>query len=293
MNFSINIVRNSFLVLIVSAVGADSLAAQSTFDLEPPVQASVESSQAIMSPDPDALPVFRFATAELDKEGNVTIATKQSTQTLIAPMPGAVSADLDPSGIRYTENVTQNYTVTIPYTEKDEDGNVTTKMRTETRTRTVPVTRHRKRNAEEQAEFEKRVAEEKEKRKSSDEPEIKPAIANQVEQKYTVNVQFVEEEDGEKVVKTGTQTRTRMVTVYRGKSETKSTLDTNSWPVEKLKCYDIDGVELDVETIKHRLTERQPVILVTSAEGITPFFKSLLNPEATFIVTPKKKTKKD
>ena len=280
-------IRNSFLFLIFLVVSVDTLAAQATSNIEPPVQAS-DSTQAIMSPDPDALPVFRFATAELDDDGKVTIATKTSTQTLVAPMPKQPPAGLDPKGVRYTEDVTQNYTVAVPYTEKDDDGNVTTKMRHETRTRTIPVTRYRKRNAGEMAEFKERVAEEKKKQAKSDDSKVKPAVAQHVDQPYTVNIPYTVEEDGETVTRTRSETRTRTVVVYRGKAETKSTIDTKSWPVEKLKCYGIDGMELDVETIKDRLSERQPVILVTSTEGITPFFKALLDPEAIFIISPKK-----
>lgn len=286
MNHSSTIFAIGLFTILSLVLSPGKLSAQSTANIEPPVQASTNSTQAIMSPDPDALPVFRFATAELNEDGNVTIATKQSTQTLVAPMPKTPSAELDPKGIRYTENMSQTYTVAIPYTETDEDGNTKTKMRHETRTRTIPVTRYRKRNAEQQAEFEKRVAEEKEKQEESDDAKVKPAVSTNVTQEYTVNVPFSVDVDGETVTRTRSETRKSTVVVFRGKTETKSTLNKKTLPVDKLKCYDIDGVELDVETIKLRLTERQPVILVTSVEGITPFFRALLNPEATFIITP-------
>ena len=52
MKFTATTIGTSFLVLIISAVGCDSQTAQSTFDIEPPVQASTDSTQATMSPDP-------------------------------------------------------------------------------------------------------------------------------------------------------------------------------------------------------------------------------------------------
>ena len=279
--------HSTALSLVFLATCGTLCAAQSNFDLEPPMQASTNSAQVTMSPDPDALPVFKFATAELDDDGNITIATKKVKQQLVAPRQATVAAELDPSGIRYTENVTQTYTVTVPYTETDDDGNNIQKFRTETRTRTVPVMRYRKRNAEEQAKFEKKVAAHEAKMKEEDKTKVAPAKATQVQQSYQVNVPYTENVDGEEIARTRSEMRTRTVTVYRGKTNTTAKIQSKAYPLKEVKCFGIDGSQLDEDTIKKRLSERQPVILINSEQGITPFFESLLNPEAIFVVTPK------
>ncbi|QEG23924.1 hypothetical protein [Mariniblastus fucicola] len=275
----------ALLITILAGCSRPTMA-QSTFDLEPPIQASTNSSQVTLSPDPAALPVFRFATAEFDDAGNLNIVTKHATQTLVAPMPGQIDPELDPKGIPYTEKVTQTYTVAVPYTEKDDDGNVVSKIRTETRTRQVPLTRYRARNAEEQAEFEARVAEHKAELEAAGDDVINPAVPKNVTMEYTVNVPQPVTEDGKVVMKTRAETRKRTVVVYRGKSETKTELTTKTYSLDEVKCYGVDGSELDAESLKQRLVERQPVILLNSIEGITPFFETLLNPNAIFVVEP-------
>jgi len=266
------------------------VSAQSSFDLEPPVQANPNSSQVIMSPDPDAIPVFKFATAELDGEGNITIATRRSKQKLVAPMATPVSAELDPKGIRFTENVVQNYTVQVPYTETDGEGNVTTKMRVETRTRTVPVRRYRKRNEEEQSEFEQAVAEHEAKLKSeeNEKGKVEPAVPTPVAQEYQVQVPYTVMVDGVPKTETRAETRTRTVMVMRGKTETTSTVETNSVSLEKVRVFGVDGTELDEATIKERLSERKPVVMLNSAKAVSfEYFESLLNSDAVFLVVSK------
>lgn len=261
--------------------------AQSTFDMEPPLQANPRSSEFAMSSDPDALPLFRFAMAEVDDDGNIVIATKSAKQELVAPMAAQIDPERDPKGIRYTENVAQNYTVSVPYTEKDDDGNTTTKMRVETRTRTVPVVRYRKRNDEEQAEFEKKVVEHEAKIKSGEikEPEIKPAVPTQVTQEYQVQVPYTVVEDGKNVTRTRAETRTRMVMVLRGKTETTTTVSSTKLALGKVQCFSVDGTELDEVAIKERLSERRPVVLLNSSKGVSfEYFKHLLNPDAMFVV---------
>ncbi len=240
-----------------------------------------------MSPDPDAIPVFKFATAELDGDGKITIATKRATQKLVAPMAKPVDPELDPRGIHYTENVTQNYTVQRVVKEKDKDGKEVLKTVAETRTRTVPLSRFRKRNAEEQAEFEKKVAEKKKEGANSDEAKIAAAVATNVTQEYEVQVPYSVEEDGKAVTKTRAEKRTRTIVVYRGKTETTPSINSKTYAMEKVKCFGIDGIKLDQATIKKRLTERRPCILINSEQGISPYFQSLLNPEAIFVVEPK------
>ena len=272
----------SLIVLTCAAV----VSGQSTFDLEPQLQANPESSEFTMSSDPDQLPVFRFATAQMDSKGNIVIATSSATQKLVAPLSGSVDPELDPKGIRYTENVMQNYTVSVPYTETDEDGNVTMRTRTETRTRTVPVVRFRKRNEEEQEAFDEKVAEHKAKMKSvEDEPS---AVATNVAQHYQVQVPYTEVVDGKKVPRTRVETRTRRLTVYRGKTETTMSVNSTKMALDKVTCFSVDGKELTEETIKKRLSERKPVFLVSSADAISfEYFKYLLKEDSIFVVVNK------
>lgn len=272
----------SLIVLTCAAV----VSGQSTFDLEPQLQANPESSEFTMSSDPDQLPVFRFATAQMDSKGNIVIATSSATQKLVAPLSGSVDPELDPKGIRYTENVMQNYTVSVPYTETDEDGNVTMRTRTETRTRTVPVVRFRKRNEEEQEAFDEKVAEHKAKMKSVEDEAS--AVATNVAQQYQVQVPYTEVVDGKKVPRTRVETRTRTLTVYRGKTETTMSVNSTKMALDKVTCFSVDGKELTEETIKKRLSERKPVFLVSSADAISfEYFKYLLKEDSIFVVVNK------
>ena len=195
------------------------------------MQADTNSQQVYMSSEPSALPVFKFATAEIS-DGKVVVATTKAEQKLIAPMPGSfsISAELDPKGIRYTENVTQNYTVMVPYTEM-VSGKPVSRTRTETRTRMVPVTRYRVRNAEEQAEHEKAVEEKKKEdaEKEDKKPEIEAATMETVQQTYTLNVPYTEMVDGVPTTRTRMETRTRTMQVTRGKTETKGRTVSSSY----------------------------------------------------------------
>ena len=284
------LVINSFLILVLSFSFATEASAQSNFDLDPPMQADTNSQQVYMSTDPSALPVFKFATAEIS-DGKVVVATTKAEQKLIAPMPGSfsISAELDPKGIRYTENVTQNYTVMVPYTEM-VSGKPVSRTRTETRTRMVPVTRYRVRNAEEQAEHEKAVEEKKKEdaEKEDKKPEIEPATMETVQQTYTLNVPYTEMVDGVPTTRTRMETRTRTMQVTRGKTETKGKTVSSSYKIEEIKAYTVAGKELDEEAIKDRIAERAPVIVINSEKAISPYFEAILKPGTLFLVCPEK-----
>lgn len=126
--------------------------AQSTSDLEPPITAS--SFQIGRSPDPAAIHSYQFATAEIDDQGDITIATKTAKQTLMAPDPNSTGTEFDPRGIRVTKN----------------NG----------------ALRYRDRTPEEQADFEKRVAERKAKQESGELP--KPATSERIQEEYVSSV---------------------------------------------------------------------------------------------------------
>lgn len=279
MHAQIRIAIGCFLALCLSSTAP----AQSTFDLEPPITAS--QSQITRSPDPASLPSFRFATAEFEGQGKISIATKSASQQMKAPMPGNPAPGLDPRGIRYTEEKEREYTVYRKFIQKDKDGKEVEVSKPEKKTRKSTVTRYRERNEEEQAEFKKRVAEQKAKQDAGEIPV--PAVATRVEEEYNTSLtKNTVDEDGNQIRVRVCEPRTRTVVVYRGESTTEESINTNSYALNDLACFGIDGSELDAKTIEHRLSERKPVILIPNKNSITPFFESLLHPEAIFIVTP-------
>lgn len=261
---------------------SSTLMAQSTHDLDPPLQADTNSQQLEMSPDPKALPTFKFAMAKLNNNGEVEVATALAIQKLIAPI--APSIDLS-EGIPFTENVQQNYMVQVPYTE-EVNGKKVTRMRTETRTRTVPVTRIRKRTPEEQAKYEKKMEKEKEAKK--DEPEIEYAKKETVTAIYSIQVPYTEMVDGKTVTKSRSETRTRTVNVMRGTTETTAKIKKTTYKLDSVKCFSVDGTELESSDIKERMAEKCPVILINSKKAIGPYFEAILKPETLFMVCEEK-----
>ena len=226
--------------------------AQSTSDLEPPITAS--SFQIGRSPDPAAIHSYQFATAEIDDQGDITIATKTAKQTLMAPDPNSTGTEFDPRGIRVTKN----------------NG----------------ALRYRDRTPEEQADFEKRVAERKAKQESGELP--KPATSERIQEEYVSSVtKKIVDKEGKVILVRGLELRERSVWVLRGQSTTEESISTKVYRSAAVKCFGIDGSELDQETIKTRLRERKPVVLIPNTNSITPFFANLLNPDAVFIVTPR------
>jgi hypothetical protein len=275
-----------FATALLATRTTSTCVAQSTFDMEPPLQAKADTTLT-MSPDPKALPVFKFATAELTEEGKIKIATKVPVQTLVAPMPGSIDPELDPQGIHFTENVTQNYTVMVPYTETLDDGTQVQRTRAETRTRTVAVQRMRKRTAEEQKEFEELVAKkEKEDAANGSKPKIEPARQTNVTQEYQIQIPYTETINGKNVTKMRTETRTRTVVAYRGKTNTTSRVIEQEYDSKSVKCFSVNGTELSQAEIQKRLADRQPVVLINSEQAISPYFETILHPNAMFVVSP-------
>ena len=277
----VQISRFSLPVFALLAFFSDGLFAQSNFDLQPPIQADVNSGEIQHSPDPSGLGTYQFGTMEIDENGKVTIMTMSATQNLLAPSPGLENPSLNPKGVPYTERVQQTYTVMVPYTE-NVNGNPVTKMRAETRTRLVNVTRFRKRNEKEQAEFEKKLAEAK--AKGEDKPTMEPAKLQVRDVKYRVTVPYTEMVDGQPQNKTRTEVRTRKIQVLTGKTETKPKLNKAPTSLDQLKCFDLDGKPIDQGIVKERILERTPIILINSPKAIAPYFKAILKPDAMFVV---------
>ncbi|MEL7499143.1 MAG: hypothetical protein AAFN77_16165 [Planctomycetota bacterium] len=254
--------------------------AQSDFDLEPPPQADVRFPQFDSSPDPDALPTFQFATAEI-KNGKLVIATSELQQKLIAPMANETDPQLDPRGVRIVEKVMQNYVVHVPYTEM-ADGKPIQKIRQETRVRKVPVTRYRQRTEEEQKEFEAAVA--KAKNQKKDTTQVPPAKKEIVTTNYHVMVPVTEMVDGKEVRRFLREQRTRTTSVLRGKTQTTSKIKRLPFVIERVQVFDIDGKALDSDEVEQQFVDRRAVIVINDEQAISPYFKSILNRKALFIV---------
>ncbi len=141
LTFELGKFQASFILAIVlGLVSANTTFAQSTFDIEPPMQPETETQEILMSPDPTSIPTFAFVVASLSEDGQIEIARSVPVQQ---PLPPEAIANLT-----QTETVQQTYTVNVPYTEL-VDGKQVTKMRQEQRTREVQVKRLGKPNPDE------------------------------------------------------------------------------------------------------------------------------------------------
>lgn len=288
---------NTIVLVLTTLFFTGALYGQSSFDLLPPRQADLNTEQVRMSPDPDAIPRYQFAVAAINGD-KVEIFTTTTEQKLLARMPNATPAKAPQGHVFYTENVTQNYTVSVPYTE-DVDGKKITRIRTETRTRTVPVRRTRKMNEKELAAEKEKAKEEPEKEKDKKEEvaEQKP-VATQVPVQipYTINVPYTEvDDDGNQIQRFREEKRTRTAMVVRGKTETTSKSSKSSYKLDKIQCFNVSGTAVDMETLqaKAKEEERVPVILIQSKDHIDPYFELILKPETLFVVIDKNKDKKD
>lgn len=263
--------------LVVVVFCSAPLKAQSNFDLQAPLQADLQSQQVIMSPDPAAIPTFKFAVAGIGEDGKVVIETASGKQELLAiKPPGESTVEI------YTENVLQNYTVQVPHTEKVDGKNVT-KMRTETRTRTVPVRRTRKIKLTDEQLAKIKAEREKAEREGRKEDY---ATTVMVETTYTVNIPQVKTVNGKRTTVVVPATRIRMVPVVRGKTKTERVEASDSYAIDKLKCFSVDGTLIEEEKLKELLSDKSPVILIQSKESISPYFSALLKPDAIFVVQP-------
>ena len=322
----------SFLAVFVVGLFGTQLLAQSTHDLKPPAQPAVSGGYGGYGGhiiDPSSMPKFIFAVAAINPDGNVEIERS-------FPFQKYDTGDGDTE--TYTEMVSQNYTVQIPYTETLTNGKTVTKMRSETRTRTIPVTRVRPVGGGKAA------------------PKGMEAYTENVTQSYTVNVPYTEMVDGKPVLRTRTETRTRTVPVQRfrkvkgadkdddsdekdeaeekvaeaeapkvemkkvpyfvqvpytenvdGKAITKFRLvrRTRTVPImdsikttsnalvtafalQDVEGYSIDGEAIEAKELKKRLVEKVPVILINDAKDIVdnPYFKFILKSDAIFLVEP-------
>ena len=264
---------NSLLITIFVAP----MNAQSNFDLQAPVQADVRSQEVVLSPDPKAIPTFQFAVASLGENGKVVVNTASVKQKLVAKEPPT-----DPSVETYTENVLQNYTVQVPYTETVDGKNVT-KVRTETRTRTVPVTRTRRVQLSKEKIAELEAEKEKAKREGREDEFSRTEM---VEVSYTVNIPKTKTVDGRNVTVMVPTTQLRKMSVVRGKTKTERVDDSNAYDLGDVKCFTVDGSPIDSEALKERLVGKAPVILIRTKESISPYFGALLKPDAIFMVQP-------
>ena len=279
MSFRFSII---FVVVLTALSLSGNSFGQSNFDLLPPMQADLDSDQIRMSPDPDALPRFQFAVLCLG-ESKAEIITNSPKQKMLAEI---AKREAPEGHVFYTENVTQNYTVAVPYTE-EVDGVQVEKIRYETRTRTVPVQKIRKMTAPELAASKKKRAE-----MPKEDKEAKPvATQHAVTVSYTIEVPYTDTNDrGEQVQKIRKETRTRAIQVYRGKTETTSEKHTSSHPLESLSFFNASGAPVALDSVKETAgDERLPVVLIQSKDHIDPYFELILKPETLFVTIKKDK----
>ena len=261
-------------VLLLLVIATNQVTAQSTYDLAPPMQVGLNSNEAAIASDPANMPTFQFAVAEIGKDGKILISTAGAKQTLTAPLPGP-----DPSMEMHTEEVEMTYTVMVQVT-KIVDGKKVTTMVPEQRTRTRKVSRLRKKKLTE--EEEKEVEKERERRNRMDiakeETENIPYVATTQVQERDLN--------GNATTRIKHEVRSRAMRIHRGTSTTERVDAEESYDVTKLECYRTDGRKLDSETVKDRLAEKAPVILIPGRSSISPYFELLLKKEAMFVVLP-------
>ena len=239
------------MIAVSCFFGASSLIAQSTFELTPPMQMETLNNSPIPMLAESFVPAFRFAIAESDG--------KQIT--LVKSTPTAVNAEI--AGAKtFVEMVTQTFEVGVPYTE-EVDGKKVTKVRMEKRTREIPVTRV--------------IA-----------PDVDKDDLVQVQQTYTVSIPFREMVDGKPVTRVRHDQRTRTVLVNKNsKAEVVPDIVSDTYELDDVKCFGIDGKSLTSDDVERRLAERKPVILINSEKQIEPYFEHLLQPEIVFVVQPK------
>jgi hypothetical protein len=112
--------------------------------------------------------------------------------------------------------------------------------------------------------------------------DIKP---EKVVQNYTVMVPYTEKlKDGKLVTKMRTETRTREVVVHRGAMKSIKRVKTHEFAIADLKCFDINGKQLEAGKIRDQLGERRAVILIDQPEDIDRYFKEILRADAMFVI---------
>ncbi len=244
--------------------------AQSGHDVDPPAQIAPRETGGVKGVTAPAR-TFQFAVAELDSDGNIVLL---STQTKNGALPNFQPKPKLKKGQKLkttTKKRQQAYTVAVPYTEV-VNGKEVQRMRSETRTRTIPVT-------------ESIVVDENGKEVDKAELEIEPMKEH--DQMYSLEVPYTEFVNGIAVQKKRTEFRTRKIKLPAGYQQKEQLVRiTRVFKAKDIEGFDIVGQQLDNEEVTRRLSDRQPVILVSDKSSIAPYFEVLLKPDTMFLVAP-------
>ena len=234
----------------------------------PPMQNSPGIHQ--LSPyDGSSVRDIRFATLRLDEPNEnerrtLTISTAVPQLQLNSNQKAKAKADLQDDVEYEIENVVQTYSVHVPY-DVIVDGKSETRMRKESRTRTVPVRRRRNTDG---------------------------STEKLVKRSYTVSVPYTEQvelEDGTlmSVTRSRLETRTQFVDPDALPLTFVPNVVSNSFALEKVKCFSRSGDAISVAEVVERLSAGpQACLMINSTEQIVPFFERLLDRDAIILVEP-------
>lgn len=195
------------------------------------------------------MPVYQFGVAKIRKHGDVEISFA---------IPVVDQSGL-PSDPKQTEEVTQTYSVLVPYTET-VDGISSAKMRVEHRELKVRVKKHRQ--------------------NSKAKPELVP-------RSYDVCVPYTENTSKGTVTRVRRETRSMLVPADTPQIDYAAQTITQAFPISKLLIYGSDRKRLPNELANRRLKKPCPIILLSDRSYVTEYFSALLSKDALMIVERK------
>lgn len=221
-------------------------------ELQPPMQN--EPGFFILDyANPSATPHYRFAVAAMKSDDIVEVNIS---------CPGPAPAKEGEEAL--VENVTQTYSVMVPYTEL-VDGKQLTKMRCETRVRTVPV------------------------RKVRPVSDVDNPDDQIVKETYAVHVPYTERTKDGIIQRTRKETRTRTVRIHNFSIDFVPHFTSNSHSIDDVQCFLPTGEPISSREAAERLTKPLPVLVVNSEVHICDYFGELLKPNCLIMVQPESK----
>ena len=155
------------------------------------------------------------------------------------------------------ESITENYSVHVPST-KEIDGELVTTHEIQHRTRAFPIVKRR--------------------------AETNEANENYVRREYIACVPYTEIIDGRQIAQSRLETRTRLVSENEIPQKLSPFPRATIHDRENLSFYDIQGQEIAADEILNDSDGYIPVIHIASAQHVVPYFSSILNPNARFLV---------
>ena len=170
---------------------------------------------------------------------------------LCVSLPILETPDADQDTV--VEKVVENYAVHIPIT-KEIDGELVTTHEVQHRTRTFSIVKRRSENE------------------------------NYVKREYIACVPYTEMIDGRPIAQSRLETRTRLVSENEIPQELAPYPRSTIHDREKLSFYDLHGKEIEIDEVLNGTGGYVPVIQIASVNHVVPYFSSILNPNARFLV---------